>query len=195
MTLGIISLLVATCMRFTLDKIRVLSAIPGRVRVHLPGWKGNDRERLESQLLRVEGVESVQPNPRTENVLIHFDRRMTEENRLLRELDEIWGSLAHSERVASRTGPLHLHTTAIRVGVRGLLGHAVVDSIWFGAGFLGKFIGLPLAWLGPLHVLMDIAVWTFALRTANQSSVPRPPRTREGRASQIGLQPRVKSLA
>jgi hypothetical protein len=51
----------------------------------------------------------------------------------------------------------------IRVGVRGVLGHAAVDSLWFAAGFLGEAIGLPLGGLGPLHVLTDIAVWGIAL--------------------------------
>jgi hypothetical protein len=58
----------------------------------------------------------------------------------------------------------------LRVGVRGLLGHALVDSLWFTAGFLGKALGLPLAGLGPLHVLMDVAVWGAALGSASGGS-------------------------
>jgi hypothetical protein len=35
-------------------------------------------------------------------------------------------------------------TQFFKVGIRAILGHAVVDSFWFGAGFLGKSTGLPL---------------------------------------------------
>src|SRR5581483_9429692 len=68
--------------------------------------------------------------------------------------------------------PANAGRSLLRVGVRGLLGHAVVDSLWFGAGFLGSALGLPLAGLGPLHVLMDIAVWTMAF--AGEQSVCHP---------------------
>jgi copper chaperone CopZ len=143
---------------------RVLSLLPGRVRLHLPGWAGGDGERIEDRLRRVNGVESVQANPRTGNALIRFDRRAADENALLLELQEAWYSIARSEDAAvPPSSHLTPFSTAIRVGVRGLLGHAVVDSVWFGAGFLGKALGLALAALGPLHVLMDIAVWMIAL--------------------------------
>jgi hypothetical protein len=51
-----------------------------------------------------------------------------------------------------------------------------VDSLWFGAGFLGSAFGLPLAGLGPLHVLMDIAVWGMALGSANGHALALHPK-------------------
>jgi hypothetical protein len=160
------------------ESLRVLSLIPARVRLHLPGWTASDVGQIEARLYRVQGVESVQANPRTGNVLIRFDRWTTGEQRLLAELQEAWDGLLGAPRLksAARDGTRHpvegrrpSTSSLIRVGVRGLLGHAAVDSLWFGAGFLGSAIGLPLAGLGPLHVLMDIAVWGMALG----SGIPR----------------------
>jgi hypothetical protein len=163
---------------------RVLSLIPGRVRLHLSGWTGDDRERIENRLRRVNGVEDVQANPLTRNALIRFDRRTTDEKTLLVELQEAWGGLLAAQRPVSAPGseaPARNDRSQtaegrgpsasplIRVGVRGLLGHAAVDSLWFAGGFLGEAIGLPLAGLGPLHVLLDIAVWVIALRSGNVS--------------------------
>jgi hypothetical protein len=62
---------------------RVLSLIPGRVRLHLSGWTGDDGERIENCLRRVNSVEDVQANPLTRNTLIRFDRRTTDEKTLL----------------------------------------------------------------------------------------------------------------
>ncbi len=157
------------------ERLPILSLVPGRVRLHLPGWKGEDREALENHLRRIRGVESVQANPRTGNVLIHFDRRVGDETALLSELREVWTSFSEREAVAAPHSSLPTpHSSILRVGIRGLLGHAVVDSLWFGAGFLGQSLGLPLAGLGPLHVLMDIAVWTMALQSGLRNPVTSP---------------------
>jgi hypothetical protein len=146
-----------------------------------------DREQIEKRLRQVKGVESVQANPRTGNVLIRFDSRIAADN-LLRELHEARTLFAESECAAIPRSPLSAsYSTAIQVGVRGILGHAVVDSIWFGAGFLGRSIGLPLAWLGPLHVVMDIAVWALAVRSGT-----RPPHSQ---VHQVGPRNPVTSLA
>ena len=67
--------------------------------------------------------------------------------------------------------------------VRGLLGHGAVDSVWFAAGFLGESLGLPLAGLGPLHVLMDIAVWGMALASGTGPSHPQNRSSRHRRPS------------
>jgi calcium-translocating P-type ATPase len=52
---------------------RVLHAIPGRLRVHLPGWAGGGRLELEQRVRRVAGVRRVEANPLTGNVFIGFD--------------------------------------------------------------------------------------------------------------------------
>jgi hypothetical protein len=154
-------------------KLRVLSLTSGRVRLHFPGWTAGEAERIETELGRVRGVASVHANSLTGNVLIHFDRQTTEVNRLLGDLQEAWDRLVAVPAPRSKLPPGNLHrppegrgraaASLLRVGVRGFLGHAVVDSLWFAAGFLGRRFGLPLTGLGPLHVLVDVAVWGFAL--------------------------------
>jgi hypothetical protein len=145
--------------------LRVLSLVPGRVRLRLPGWTAGDAEPIEARLSRVAGVEDVQANPLTGNVLVRFECRSTSAETLLAKLQEAWDELFAADDSA-RNGRGPSTSSLVRVGVRGLLGHAAVDSLWFAAGFLGEAVGLPLAGLGPLHVLLDIAVLGAALGSA-----------------------------
>jgi hypothetical protein len=156
------------------EHLRVLSLIPGRIRVHLLDWTGDDGERIEHRLGRLRGVESVEVNPLTGNALIRFDRQTTDEKALLMELDQTREGLAAEQRREAVTSPL------LRIGARGLLGHAVVDSFWFAAGFLGEALGLPLAALGPLHLLTDLAVWTVALGSSGPTASVGPAEPRGG---------------
>ena len=169
-------------------ELRVLSLVPGRLRLHLPGWAGRDVERVQNRLRRVNGVDSVEANPLTGNALIRFDRQTTSEKTLLGELQEAWdGWLAEQDRVpAPRSGTASMRrvgdhvgesgiasSSLVRAGVRALLGHAALDSLWFAGGFLGEALGLPLAGLGPLHLLMDVGVWVAALGSGNSNSARR----------------------
>jgi hypothetical protein len=56
---------------------RLLRAIPGRVRLHVPGISAGDPRALEAQLSGLLGVRSVQSSRLTENVLVLFDPRTT----------------------------------------------------------------------------------------------------------------------
>jgi calcium-translocating P-type ATPase len=67
-------------------KPRVLHAVPGRLRVHLPGWLGGGRLQIERHLHRLTGVQRVEANPITGNVLIGFDLKATDQNTLLAAL-------------------------------------------------------------------------------------------------------------
>jgi hypothetical protein len=147
----------------------VLSLVPGRMRVHLPGWDGDEPDRIEARLRALPGVEAARANPLTGNVLVRFDRRAVEAPAILAALQ------AQPGPGSAGPGPGRLAAPLLRVGVRGVLGHAVVDAAWFGAGFLGRSAGLSLAaWLGPLHLLSDILVWGAALASV---SPPPPVRT------------------
>jgi hypothetical protein len=145
-------------------RVEVLSQTPGRLRVHLPDWTGGPDE-IENRLPPMPGVEAVHANPLTGNVLVRFSPGRTEVKCVLAALRQLPGPPAE-ERGPSASPWL-------RVGIRGLLGHAAVDSLWFGAGFLGQSFGLPLAGLGPLHVLLDAAVWGAALASAGEIA-PQP---------------------
>ncbi|HKC76703.1 MAG TPA: GvpL/GvpF family gas vesicle protein [Chloroflexota bacterium] len=56
---------------------RLLHAVPGRVRVHVPALAGYGARSVEAQVRRALGVRDVETNPRTGNVLVRFDPRVT----------------------------------------------------------------------------------------------------------------------
>ncbi|MHB1423448.1 MAG: cation-translocating P-type ATPase [Gemmataceae bacterium] len=64
----------------------ILSAIPGRIRIHLPHWSGNGQRRLEQRVRALAGVRRVEANHLTRNVLIGFDPAQTSESTLLAAL-------------------------------------------------------------------------------------------------------------
>ncbi len=62
---------------------RILHAVPGRVRIHLPGWSKGDRGEIESRFREVAGVRHVRADALTGNVLIRFDPAVTSATILL----------------------------------------------------------------------------------------------------------------
>src|SRR5919112_760670 len=65
------------------EEARIVHALPGRVRVHLPGWNGGGQRGLESRLRQVRGVHSAQASSLTRNVLVRFDPEATDEEDVL----------------------------------------------------------------------------------------------------------------
>src|SRR2546430_14976 len=68
------------------EEPRLLHALPGRLRVHLPRWRGGEQRGIERQLRALAGVRSVQVTPLTGNVLIRFDPAATNAQALLTAL-------------------------------------------------------------------------------------------------------------
>src|SRR5436305_1420750 len=67
---------------------RVLHAIPGRFRAHLPGGSPWPHRHMERRLRQVPGVRKAEANPLTRNVLVHFDPRVTDHAAVLAALSE-----------------------------------------------------------------------------------------------------------
>src|SRR5260370_26288925 len=65
------------------EKPCILHTIPGRIRVHMPGWSGQGKRALEAQLRQVIGIHSVEANVLTGNILFHFDITETNEQNIL----------------------------------------------------------------------------------------------------------------
>lgn len=65
------------------EEPRIVHAIPGRVRVHLPDWDGRGQRGLEAQLRGLRGVLGARANPLTRNVLVRFDPAETDEQSIL----------------------------------------------------------------------------------------------------------------
>jgi copper chaperone CopZ len=66
-----------------IEEPRLVHSLPGRMRMHLAGWPRAGQCAVEARLCQVPGVHSVQANPLTGNVLIHFDPTATDEQTLL----------------------------------------------------------------------------------------------------------------
>jgi hypothetical protein len=115
---------------------------------------------IETGLCQIPGVQSVECNPLTENVLIRFDPAEVSAARLLSHIAQISRTLVEGTQPQ---GSQRQSSALLQVGFRGVVGHAVVDSLWFAPGYLGKSLGLPLAGLGPLHVALDVLVLGLAL--------------------------------
>jgi hypothetical protein len=71
------------------DRVRVVHALPGRVRYHLPLWDGGRAFDLENALLRAPGVVSAEANPATRNVLVCFDLFECDEAEVRRAVDRL----------------------------------------------------------------------------------------------------------
>jgi hypothetical protein len=104
------------------------------------------------------GVREVQANPLTGNILVHFDPQRISEERVLAVL----GGSQPFRQHAGACGPGEGGKAVLRAGLRGLLGHAVVDTLFYTVAFTEPF-GLPLAGLGVLHLGLDVFVWGAAL--------------------------------
>ena len=64
---------------------RVVHALPGRIRIHLPEWRDEPRA-LEQQVCALEGVHRARADPRTRNVLVQFDPAATDRDSILEAL-------------------------------------------------------------------------------------------------------------
>ncbi len=69
-------------MASTVDPL-LLRATPGRARVHVPGLSAHDAPALETALRRGPGVRSVEAQPLTGNVLVLYDRQVTNDGAIL----------------------------------------------------------------------------------------------------------------
>ncbi len=65
------------------EEPRILHAIPGRIRLHVPGWLEQGRHDRETQLRQMPGVYGVRANTLTGNMLILFDPAITNEQAIL----------------------------------------------------------------------------------------------------------------
>ncbi len=121
------------------EELRLVHAVPGRVRLHLPGRSSQGLRGVEAQLRQTPGVRSAQANPLTSNVLVHFDPMASNAHAIL-------GSARTSEEATqpgeeSRVPALppalherHGRRTRARIAVRGLdrdpaLARGIVDRL------------------------------------------------------------------
>ncbi len=103
---------------------RLMHALPGRMRVHLPEWSGDGQRALETRLRQVPGVRSAQANPLTGNVLIQFDPAVTDAHTLLAlvrpRAQELSSVPADEPPLPPALIERHGQTRRARIAVRGL---------------------------------------------------------------------------
>jgi calcium-translocating P-type ATPase len=68
------------------ERPRVVHSLPGRIRVHVPGWSGEGSGALEQRLSTLAGVRRAHASAHTRNVLVEFDRDAADERSILSAL-------------------------------------------------------------------------------------------------------------
>ncbi len=108
----------------TVDESPVVHALPGRLRIHLERWVGPNERGLEARLKAIPGVRSARANARTHNVLIYFDPRATDEQRVLEAVRAIDPDALPQEEKSDPPPALALRLgqdrSRARIAVRGL---------------------------------------------------------------------------
>jgi calcium-translocating P-type ATPase len=106
------------------EEPRLVHALPGRMRAHVPAWTGRGQRAIEARLRQAPGVRSVQANPLTSNVLIGFDATVTDAQTLLGvvrtlEADPV-GAGADEPPLPPVRQEHHGNISRARIAVRGL---------------------------------------------------------------------------
>jgi len=84
----------------------LIHALPGRARLHAPGWSERTQRLLTPRLLQLRGVRRVQGNPLTGNVLVLFDPVATDAEIILARLRALLdGTAAASSNIHERSVP------------------------------------------------------------------------------------------
>ncbi|MDQ2798429.1 MAG: hypothetical protein M3Y13_02155, partial [Armatimonadota bacterium] len=82
----------------------LVHSVPGRVRVHLPALSAGNRRELENALRHQPGIQSVQANPDTGNVLIRFSPGLTDSRTVLDTVSAAARRPAPASRDSHRNG-------------------------------------------------------------------------------------------
>jgi cation-transporting P-type ATPase I len=115
---------------------RVIHAVRGRIRVHLPDWAGEQRDAIERRLHDLDGVEHVRADARTGNVLVQFDPAAIDRESILKALGRLRrggdgdGDGTRVRRTSGR-GAMHA-VAALPRGVTGVPRHVVREVSRFG---------------------------------------------------------------
>ncbi len=84
----------------------MIHALPGRARLHAPGWSERTQRLLTPRLLQLRGVRRVQGNPLTGNVLVLFDPVATDAETILAGLRALLdGTAMASSNIHERSAP------------------------------------------------------------------------------------------
>src|SRR5690242_11461805 len=94
----------------------VLSLVPGRLRMHVPGLERDNEPEVLGLLRRSQGVQAVEANALTRNLLVRYDPRLIRPERLQELVQQ-----AQQRRPAPGQGAPAGTTRLVRAGLRGLV--------------------------------------------------------------------------
>jgi cation transport ATPase len=77
------------------EDVRVVHALPGRVRYHLPRWDGSRASDLQAALLQAPGVVAAEVNSVTRNVLVYFEQDECTEAEIRRAVNRLGRGVPH----------------------------------------------------------------------------------------------------
>src|SRR5579875_2449022 len=102
----------------------ILRTAPGRLRIHIPDLSEQDARAVEAGLCRIAGVRAAEASPLTGNVLVLFDRHVTDDETILiaaRTLEYTPGAAGATRdaQPASQERPIAKPTHAPRVVASG----------------------------------------------------------------------------
>jgi hypothetical protein len=140
------------------SRARVIHRLPGRLRVHLPRWSGQDCRQLEEGFCLVPGVYSVHAEPLTGNVLIRFDSQTLTETDLLAAADAWSPSFGQASGREASAAPDRLSAA-----LGGVVRHILVDAL-VGMVVSAEPFGLPLGTLRVVQLGLEVFTWGSALR-------------------------------
>lgn len=149
---------------------RVVHALPGRVRVHVPALR--DGAGLEARVGAAAGVRAVRANARTGNVLVEFEPARVDAVAVAAVVALAAGSPAGVPRAATAPSPAASAASRARrsrtVAVAGVL-VAGLDLALLVTGPLGRRSGRTTA-MGPAWLPLALAIARAVLRRALQAA-------------------------
>jgi cation-transporting ATPase I len=82
--------------------VRIIRSLPGRLRVHLSSWDGDDPAALQQAVEDLDGVTEATARPATGNLLIRFGPGAVDEGTLLNLLDDLTGGSSETQAPEGR---------------------------------------------------------------------------------------------
>ncbi|GHO70988.1 hypothetical protein KSC_098800 [Ktedonobacter sp. SOSP1-52] len=111
----------------TAEELHIVHALPGRIRLNIPWWNGRNRFALEERIRQLPGIQKVQANEFTHNVLIGYDSQKTDQQAILTTLETLDPSSLETKQEQKTThtlSPIHQEKNAnlvrASIPVRGL---------------------------------------------------------------------------
>lgn len=99
----------------TAEGLHIVHALPGRIRLNIPWWNGGNCFALEERIRQLPGIQKVQANELTHNVLIGYDSQKTDQQAILSTLETLDPSSLETkqgQKTTHTSSPIHQEKNA-----------------------------------------------------------------------------------